>query len=285
MLDRVHHYLKDSSRSFLLSLTLLQVVAFALLDRLTGPQIIVYVAYFAPVALASWYIGRRAGALVAICAALAWLWADWGASHLYSHPIIPFWNDAMHLLAFLLFGHLVSTVHGALETVRRQAATDPLTGLLNKRAFGEAAERERRRSRRYQHPLSLVYFDLDHFKTVNDTHGHAAGDAVLRCVASVMKSALRGTDVLGRVGGDEFVVLLVESDPEQSARTVADLRERLLTAMAEMDSPVTFSIGMISYRQVPDWMEAMMEAADRLMYGVKRAGRDAVRQVVADDAP
>jgi diguanylate cyclase (GGDEF)-like protein len=129
-----------------------------------------------------------------------------------------------------------------------------------------------------------MFLDLDHFKEVNDTLGHAAGDAVLRRVASVMKADLRDSDVLARMGGDEFVALLVESGPEATARAVANLRRRLLAAMAAMDSPVTFSIGVVSFKRPPDSVHAMVEAADQLMYSVKREGRNAICHEVAEDA-
>ncbi len=284
MVNRILTFLEERSRPFLLVLALLLVAAFGLVDLASGPEISVYIVYLVPIALAAWYVGQRAGTFVAISAALAWLWADWGSGHLYSHPAIPFWNDAMHLLAFLAFGYLVRSFRDALHVVQMQATRDPLTGLLNKRAFSEAAERERQRSRRYQHPLALLFFDLDHFKTVNDTLGHAAGDAVLRRVASVMKASLRETDLSARVGGDEFAALLVESGPDTTGQAAADLGKRLLAAMAEMDSPVTFSIGVVSFPRAPDSIDAMVSAADQLMYQVKSEGRNAVRHVVAADA-
>lgn len=277
-------YLERRSKPFLFMLSLLLVAAFGLVDWLSGPEVYVHIIYLVPIALAAWHIGQRAGAFISLSAALVWLWADWGAGHLYSHPAIPFWNDAMHLLAFLLFGYLVSAFREALHSARRQATRDPLTGLLNKRAFAKAAERELKRSRRYRHPLGLLFLDLDHFKEVNDTLGHAAGDAVLRCVAFVMKADLRDTDVLARMGGDEFVALLVESGPDATERAVANLRQRLLGAMAEMESPVTFSIGVVSFPRAPGSIDAMVDAADRLMYRVKQEGRNAVRHELADDA-
>lgn len=275
-------FLEQRSKSFLFILALLLVAAFGLADWLSGPEIYLHIIYLLPVTLTAWYIGQRAGALIALSAALAWLWADWGAGHLYSHPAIPFWNDAVQLVAFLLFGYLVSALHDALHSARRQATYDPLTGLLNKRAFAKAAERERKRSQRYGHPLALVFLDLDHFKEVNDVLGHAAGDTVLRRVASVMRADLRDTDVLARMGGDEFVALLAESGPDATERAVANLRKRLLAAMAEMDSPVTFSIGVVSFPRALNNIDAMVDAADRLMYRVKREGRNAVRHELAD---
>lgn len=276
-------FLEQRSKPFLFILSLLLVAAFGLMDWLSGPEIYVHIIYLVPIALAAWYVGQRAGAFIALSAALVWLWADWGAGHLYSHPAIPFWNDAMHLLAFLLFGYLVRALRDALHSARRQATHDPLTGLLNKRAFGKAAEHERKRSRRYRHPLGLLFLDLDHFKEVNDTLGHAAGDAVLRRVASVMKADLRDSDVLARMGGDEFVALLVESGPDATQRAVANLRKRLLAAMAEMNSPVTFSIGVVSFPQTPDSIDVMVDAADRLMYRVKSEGRNAIRHALAGE--
>ena len=159
--------------------------------------------------------------------------------------------------------------------------TDSLTGALNRRAFLEAGEDVFRRSVRYRHPLSVLAIDVDHFKRINDTFGHPIGDEVLIDLVSRIGENLRETDVFGRFGGEEFVVLLSEAD-EQRAIEVAD---RLLSVIRAADrvsmegTPVryTISIGIASAGEGGLGLNDVIHAADRALYNAKNAGRDRYR--------
>ncbi|MCB1787666.1 MAG: diguanylate cyclase, partial [Gammaproteobacteria bacterium] len=161
------------------------------------------------------------------------------------------------------------------------ATTDSLTGALNRRAFLEAGEDVFRRSVRYRHPLSVLAIDVDHFKRINDTFGHPIGDEVLIDLVSRIGENLRETDVFGRFGGEEFVVLLSEAD-EQRAIEVAD---RLLSVIRAADrvsmdgTPVryTISIGIASAGEGGHGLNNVIHAADRALYNAKNAGRDRYR--------
>lgn len=159
------------------------------------------------------------------------------------------------------------------------ATTDYLTGLYNRRAFFEAAQREFARARRNGTVFSLLELDLDHFKAVNDTYGHDAGDRALRGVAQVMLRALRVVDLPARLGGEEFAVLLPETDA-QEAQGVA---ERLRQAIASADIQgmagrfrVTVSIGLATFHPEDPDAEAIVHAADQALYRAKELGRDRV---------
>jgi two-component system, cell cycle response regulator len=167
------------------------------------------------------------------------------------------------------------------EDARRMATTDALTGLLNRRAFIEAVERERARSDRHAFPLSLLLLDVDHFKRINDVHGHAAGDAVLQGVARVLESVARRSDFVGRWGGEEFVVALPQTG-EAGARVAAErLRRALSAAIHKGPAPecqlpqVTGSIGIAS-SEAPWSVDALVGAADEAMYSAKSRGRNRV---------
>ena len=161
------------------------------------------------------------------------------------------------------------------------ATTDSLTGALNRRAFLETGEDVFRRSVRYRHPLSVLAIDVDHFKRINDTFGHPIGDEVLIDLVSRIGENLRETDVFGRFGGEEFVVLLSEAD-EQRAIEVAD---RLLSVIRAADrvsmegTPVryTISIGIASAGEGGLGLNDVIHAADRALYNAKNAGRDRYR--------
>ncbi len=173
------------------------------------------------------------------------------------------------------------------QTILRQrlgslAATDELTGAANRRAFMEQGRREMARAKRGGHSLSLIILDLDHFKTINDRWGHAAGDAALVEACQRFRSRLRAADTLGRHGGEEFAVLLPETPPSQSIQAAERLRAALANAplsIGEDESvTITASFGVAGLVRVADeTIEDLVRAADRAMYQAKADGRACVR--------
>lgn len=160
------------------------------------------------------------------------------------------------------------------------ATIDALTGLYNRRAFFELAQREFERSRRYDHLLSLLMLDIDHFKQINDTYGHAAGDQVLRVVAYECRSLLRTLDIIGRYGGEEVIMALPETD-EENARQVAErLRQHLAQTVISTDSHevrISVSLGVATANDVAELtLEALINRADQALYGAKQSGRNRV---------
>ncbi|WCD77848.1 sensor domain-containing diguanylate cyclase [Pseudomonas sp. TUM22785] len=162
------------------------------------------------------------------------------------------------------------------EELRQLAFRDPLTGALNRRAFAERAEQERLRSARQHRPLCLAIFDLDHFKQVNDTYGHAVGDLVLQRFAGLCRGGIRRTDHFARFGGEEFVLLLPDTNQSQASVLLERLRqhwadERLDTPLGMLQS--TVSIGLV---QIDDDapLEAWLERADVALYKAKSEGRN-----------
>lgn len=167
-----------------------------------------------------------------------------------------------------------------LDAERRliQLATiDPLTGLVNRGAFDQALDREFDRASRYGRPLSLLLLDLDHFKLVNDTWGHPVGDRVLAQVALAVRAAIRNVDIAGRYGGEEFAVLLTETNAEGAAVAAERVRHSIgALTMAVGDEPVqiTASVGVVTWIPLFGSPSEMMAAADRTMYLAKGAGRN-----------
>src|ERR1700747_2189333 len=160
-----------------------------------------------------------------------------------------------------------------LKLLQLNAVTDPLTGLYNRRLFGEGFEKELNRARRYGLPLGLVMLDLHRFKEVNDKHGHPAGDEVLRAAAATLKKALRTSDSAFRIGGDEFAVLLPQTDAEQALA----LSRRVETVFAEMLQPLQLSVsvsmdhGVATFPQDGEQAEQLIRVADERLYRLKHA--------------
>ena len=176
--------------------------------------------------LVTWF-APGAGFFFCGISAVAWLFADYATGHVYSNRLIPFWNAAVRLGFFLLTSFLLAELKRALGKEQALARVDGLTGLLNSRTFKESCRGLILLAARHEHPAAVGYIDLDDFKALNDSSGHAGGDLVLRAVAAALNRAARDTDVVARLGGDEFAVFLPETDAA-GARVVFDrIREEL----------------------------------------------------------
>jgi len=169
--------------------------------------------------------------------------------------------------------------------VQELTVLDDHTGLFNSRHLRRQLDQEVARATRFGHPVSLIFFDLDHFKQVNDRHGHQAGSRVLREVGKLLARTLRSTDVPVRYGGDEFVVLLPETSKDQSLEAARRLRDEIRGARflaAEPYGPlrISASFGLASYPDDAKTPDELLARADEAMYRVKRANRDAVAVAV-----
>lgn len=167
-----------------------------------------------------------------------------------------------------------------VHRVRRHARRDDLTGVFNRRYFIEIAEREMARARRYDHQLSLLMLDLDHFKDINDTHGHAIGDTVLVNVVERVEQNLRTVDILGRYGGEEFLVLLPETSITTARKTVAERLKSTISCepvITEAGSiEVTASFGVAALQENINSFEELLDHADEAMYQAKSTGRNCI---------
>lgn len=256
------------------------VFLIGLTDYATGEEISFSIFYLLPVAMTTWFAGRKTGLFFAALSAICWLAADLLGGHRYSHPAIPYWNMMVRFGFFLIVLITLSRLKSALESERILSGVDPLTGVANTRAFRDRARDEIDRSRRYGRPFTLAYVDLDNFKAVNDRFGHSGGDNLLRLVTDIIRKNLRTTDIFARVGGDEFVLLLPETGQE-SARAVLDkLRDKVTSSLQEAQSPVTLSVGAVTYLSPPDSVDSMILQADNLMYQAKHSGKNRIRHEV-----
>ena len=168
----------------------------------------------------------------------------------------------------------------ALEQIRQLATHDDLTGLLNRRAMLDRMQLEQRRSLRSGSPLLIAQLDIDHFKAVNDTHGHAAGDLVLQSFADTVRRNVRDTDVLARWGGEEFVLLLCDTPAADAVALMERLRQAvqaMQVPVAQGGQPITVTVSIGLARHTPaDPLAGTLERADRALYAAKAGGRNRV---------
>jgi diguanylate cyclase (GGDEF)-like protein len=253
------------------------IAAVGLLDYLTGYELAFSLFYVLPISLVTWSTNRQLGIIASLISALVWFGADLATGHPYSHPLLPVWNSLIRLSFFVIITLLLSSLRSLTERERALSRTDPLTGAANFRHFAELAQIEIDRLRRYGHPFSLAYIDLDNFKAMNDQFGHSTGDDILRTVATSASDRLREIDVVARLGGDEFALLLPQTDQQSAQVVVRKIRDMLVNEMKTRGWSITFSIGVLTYTSAPETIDDLVRVADELMYSVKHGGKDAIQ--------
>ena len=254
-----------------LGLVLLGGVAY--LDYITGVEFSFSLFYLVPISLMSWAISERFGLAFAILSSCVWIAVDVWSGNRFSNMFAYLWNATARLGFFLLPVFMVR-LSRAMEYERMLARTDFLTGVLNARFFRELAQMEINRSMRYKRTFTIAFIDVDNFKSINDTFGHTEGDTVLRAIATNIKTHLRKTDFVARVGGDEFLVLLPETNKQTAPIVMSNMQRALLKEMDENGWSVTFSIGVLTLTAPQISVDDMLSRADKLMYVVKNGGKN-----------
>jgi diguanylate cyclase (GGDEF)-like protein len=265
-------------RVAVLLLGLALIAGIAWLDNATGPKLLLNVFYLLPVMLVAWVTASTAYGLIAVLATFVVgpLETYLDGLGIYSLPVAA-WNAGMRTAVFCIVLLLLAEVRRLVARLQEQSLTDELTGVANRRAFLDVAAREIERSRRYRHELSLAYLDIDDFKAANDRFGHAVGDRVLIALGGLARATARSVDTVARIGGDEFVILMPETDTLAALPLAERLRAACSRAAGVGAAPVTCSIGLVTFERAPGDIEEMLTSADALMYEAKAAGGDNVR--------
>ncbi len=272
-------HLAERSKLFGLSVAGLLLVAVGLLDYVTGYEVGFALFYLFPVMLSTWTAGRWAGIATAAVSALLWLFADFAAGHPYREPLSPFWNATMRLGVFALVAQLVVLVRGVVEFERTLSQTDHLTGISNRRAFMEAVGRESLRVSRFRHAFSLVYIDIDDFKQLNDNAGHKTGDEALCVIARTLSENLRSVDLVARIGGDEFAILLPECDRLAASEVVSRCFGACSQKIRQRNWSIGLSMGVAIFNGGNRTVDEILECADKTMYQSKCSGKNRIYYV------
>jgi diguanylate cyclase (GGDEF)-like protein len=279
-MQKLFDYLAGQSKSFIITIASVMVIAIGLVDYFTGTDFSVIIFYLVPIFLSTWFIGIWAGVALSISSAIIWALANNIFSRVFSHSFVPYWNFMLYLASFFVAAYYVRLLKTSLEQERQVSWSDFLTGAVSRRHFLELAEAEINRARRYNHPFTAVYIDLDNFKLINDTFGHDVGDEVLLHVASTILDQIRTTDILARLGGDEFMIFFPETGAEMAMAAIDKVRKVLLLAMGKNNWSVTFSFGMVTFATPPWSVDHMIKLTDDLMYEGKKAGKNTIKQDV-----
>lgn len=252
------------------------IALLGLLDYLTGHEMTLSLFYLIPISLVAWYAGRRQGLFISAVSAVALFFADYASGLVYSHPTIYVWNALLWVGFFFIVAWLMSSLRKSYLINRDLARVDYVTGAVSIRFFYDLAKVEIGRSARYKRPFSFAYFDMDNFKAINDSLGHSTGDRVLRSVAENIQGQIRKTDTFARLGGDEFALLLPETDEDEARPMVSRLHANLVSELLKNGWMVTFSVGVVTFREPPASVDDMVKLADAVMYSVKTDSKNGV---------
>jgi len=259
------------------------VLLIGFVDYLTGPRIYVLAFYIIPIFQITWFAGKWAGLSISIFSLIMLGVIRYLLDAFPPNPLSVYRQTFIELNIFLIIAYVLSIqiiLRNALRREKELSGTDSLTGLINIRAFTGILDNEIRRASRYNYPISIVYIDLDNFKEVNGLHGHSVGNSVLQSVARIIKESVRQTDIVARIGGDDFAILFPETKNEPANQIVFKIHSRLNSAMSEQKWPVTSSIGLVSYSQVPNSPDSILRDADQLMYKAKIEGKNRIMKAV-----
>ena len=266
------------------------VVVIGWINYVVPPDVGLTLVYLGPIVVAGWWTTGRQTMLVAGAAALVVLVADLASRTDPAFGVVA-WNASSKLVIFLVVGLGVTRMRRTQETLagatahlarlvereRTLALTDALTSLPNFRAFRRQVRAEVARRQRQGGPVVLAYLDLDNFKLVNDLHGHAAGDDLLRQIGTLLQSGVRPGDVVARVGGDEFAVVFADCRLEDAERVARRLIDAVRAAGRRYPrAGVTASVGVACFEAAPRDEEEALRLADDAMYEAKAGGKSRV---------
>jgi diguanylate cyclase (GGDEF)-like protein len=270
--------LKSGILVFIISVLFIFVTGW--LDYITGTEITLGEFYFLPVAFAAWYIGPRSGFILSFLCTIASYFADKFGGMQYSNFLIPVYDGLVGFAIYVFLVYLLTRLKKDLEMQKHLAMEDFLTKASNGRAFYNYASMEIARIKRHGTPFTMVYFDLDDFKKVNDSMGHKAGDELLVTLINTVRKNIRVTDVVARLGGDEFAMLLPDMDSAAAEPFIKFIRETLDAELRKQGRAVTFSAGVVTYSKPPKSVDEMITFADNVMYSVKKSGKNNVKYIV-----
>jgi diguanylate cyclase (GGDEF)-like protein len=274
MLDFLERFRKlPKTMLFGISLGLLGLIG--LLDTWVRIDLGFSLFYLAPIAMAAWMVGRDAGIVIATVSALTWFYAELN-SHASSDFPLTLWNTFVRLGIFWIVSTLLSSLRDAYDLESRLARTDALTGVTNWRSFQELLTVEIQRAQRYPYPITLAYLDIDNFKQVNDQQGHNQGDKLLKGVAKNLSQGIRNTDVVARIGGDEFIIMMPYTDRAQAEQVLPRVHQTLLDFVYEHHFSVGFSVGVVTFENPSTTVDDMVSVADSVMYEAKQNGKNQI---------
>lgn len=263
---------KPKRRAAILTIAaILSVVAFVLHYHTVFE---LYVLYLVPMLLVTWFLGLKTGLHLLAVSFIVWTYTDLTLTD--TPPWVTLANSIARVGAYALLLWVIDRLRHLNDRLAQLSLTDELTGLPNRRAFLARGELEIKRAGRNKLPLTVMFIDIDDFKTVNDTQGHHAGDALLQQIAQILRRDIRATDLLARLGGDEYAILFPETGAAVARQLAEAIKASAATDLSSQPTTITLSIGVATFDRPAPSFEAALRVADGLMYEAKQAGKNAL---------
>lgn len=274
-------YLNKQSERLLLIFGLILVLILGAIN-LAAYELDFALLYVVPIALVSWFVHQPAGLWFCALCAIVGLVADSISGRPYTHSLIPYWNVIVRFLFFTVIAVTVSRSRTALKRESALARRDLLTGLPNSRSFHELAAVQLKRAAGYGRPLTLAYVVADGLRFVNDRFGRVTGDHVICTIADTLQKNAPTNDLVARLGGSEFAILLPETDANMARVILGEIQRRLRFEMQNYGRPMTFSIAAVTCTQAPQSVGMLIHEAEQLTDRVKESKADNLRVEVVD---
>ena len=278
---RINH--KVESDYYVRSIGLITVLLISTIDCFVIVDVSLSILYLLPIAFASWY-GRRLFSIVLVLVSIiSWFIAELAAKGNVYLPLL-IWNTTVRLVVFAIVAYLLSHLKSSYEREKYLAQNDGLTEIVNRRFFLEILQAEYKRSLRYNSTFTVAYFDLDNFKQINDRFGHQTGDRLLKLVAQTSRKQIRKFDTIARMGGDEFALLLPETNYENAKLVLNRLQQHLMEVIEAYSPLISFSIGAVTFLTLPNSIDEILETVDSLMYEVKKSGKNGIKHQLLESS-
>lgn len=283
LLNRLAATGENMAKPLVVALGAAMLALIATLDEAFSPHAPFALFYAAPIAMVIWIVSARWGFLFAVFGGVVTFAFEYRTIPLTTSIPVVIWIMLARVGSFAVLGWLIYGLKKSQEAQRSLANTDYLTQINNNRAFRAAAAVEIARAQRAtgdggvgDGSITVAFLDCDDFKSINDKHGHTGGDELLRVVGQTLRENVRATDIVGRLGGDEFGLLLLGLTPVDARRVVEKVRTALLAAMSTRRWPVTFSIGAATFVVPPANVEDLLWESDNLQYQAKVSGKNRI---------
>lgn len=243
------------------ALSLSSVILIGYLHFIVGPSFEFHLFFLIPIIVASWFAGALFCFFITILAILSWTISDYLIAHGNIDVFSFLFNSTVHALILAYVTYLLRYIRRLLIRESQLAREDSLTKIPNRRSFYENGEVAFSTGNRQQLPITIIFIDVDNFKSINDVYGHKIGDKLLFEAAQVMNENIRKNDVIGRLGGDEFCLILLSADREHALMYAINLRNKLNERMLKHKWQTTFSMGIVTYAVTPpDFLRAIEDS-------------------------
>lgn len=271
---QINKYFEHNHKNVALIWGCCLLILIAYLDYQVSPKIYLSVLHLLPIALITWFVSKESGFITCGLSAVAGLINRLRGDDTEISILLELWNTTVWLIVFMTVSSLLFQLREALKQEEELGRTDSITGVANKRLFLELAGMEVKKTYRYRHPITIIDIDIDDFKTINKKFGYHVGNQILYAAAQTIRNHIRETDIIGRIGEDEFAIVLPGSGYESADIVLSRLKNQLLEAMKKNHWSATFSMAAVTFVAPPSSVEEMIQQADYLMYLVKNDGQD-----------